>query len=72
MGDMNESSIPRARDPLAAHAERREMGMLREIWKLLSQHRKRWLAPLILFLLLLAAFVVLGATPVAPFIYALF
>ena len=47
-------------------------GIFREFWYLLSKTRSWWMAPLILALVMVAAFVVLGSTAVGPFIYALF
>jgi hypothetical protein len=46
---------------------------LREIWQFLKERRKFWLAPVILFLLLLGVFLVFSAgSSIAPFIYSLF
>jgi hypothetical protein len=36
------------------------------------QNKKFWMIPIILVLLLFAVLLILGATPVAPFIYTLF
>jgi hypothetical protein len=44
-------------------------GLLREFIDFLYYDKKWWLAPLIVVLLLLAGFVFLSTTAVAPFIY---
>jgi hypothetical protein len=47
-------------------------GIVREFILFVRQHKAYWLAPILAALLLLLAFVVLGSTSVAPFIYTLF
>jgi hypothetical protein len=53
-------------------AERRSPGIVKEFIGFLSYNQKWWLAPIIIFMLLLGLFVILGGTGFAPFIYTLF
>lgn len=47
--------------------------MLKEIWGFLGVRKKWWLTPIVLFLILLSALIVLtSGSAVAPFIYTLF
>ncbi len=47
--------------------------MLREIWGFLKARKKWWLTPIVLFLIILSALIVLtSGSAVAPFIYTLF
>ncbi len=39
---------------------------------LIKEHRTYWIIPVVLVLLLIASFLVLGSTSVAPFIYTIF
>jgi hypothetical protein len=50
------------------------MGLLKELWDFLKVRKKFWLAPILVVLVILSAFIVLAASsPVAaPFIYTLF
>jgi hypothetical protein len=50
------------------------MGLLAELWDFLKVRKKFWLAPIIIVLVVLSAFIILAASsPVAaPFIYTLF
>lgn len=47
-------------------------GMAGEMWGFLRQHKRWWLTPLILVVLLFGALIVLSGTAAAPFIYTLF
>jgi hypothetical protein len=53
-----------------ARAPRR--GLWRELWTLLRDNKKWWLAPIVVMLLLLGALSLLAGSSVAPFIYTLF
>jgi hypothetical protein len=47
--------------------------IISEFWNFLKVRKKWWLAPLVIFLLLLGALIVLTeGSAIAPFIYALF
>jgi hypothetical protein len=46
--------------------------LLRDLWQLMRERRKLWLAPLILIMLLLGLLVIAQGTVLAPFIYAIF
>jgi hypothetical protein len=49
------------------------MDFLKDLWGFLKTRKKFWLLPLIVFLLLLGALVVLSSgTALAPFIYTIF
>jgi hypothetical protein len=47
-------------------------GLARDVWGFLKESRKWWLIPVVVALLVLALFVYLSGTAVAPFIYTLF
>lgn len=47
-------------------------GIVSEFWGFLKTHKKWWLTPLLLVLLVLGGLVVLAGTGAAPFIYSLF
>jgi hypothetical protein len=46
--------------------------LLRDLWALMRERRKYWLAPVIIVLLLLGALIVAQGSALAPFIYAIF
>lgn len=47
--------------------------VITELWELLRAHKKFWLAPIILFLVLIGVLLVLAkGSALAPFIYTLF
>ena len=46
--------------------------LARELFDLLRENKKWWLAPIVLTILLLSGLVVLGGSGAAPFIYTLF
>jgi hypothetical protein len=46
--------------------------LLREYIDWLRYNKKWWLTPIVFFLILVGAVVMLGGTPLAPFIYTLF
>ncbi|MFL3006672.1 MAG: DUF5989 family protein [Candidatus Neomarinimicrobiota bacterium] len=50
-----------------------KLSILREFWDFLSERKKWWLAPIIVFLFLFGFLIFLTeGTAVAPFIYTLF
>jgi hypothetical protein len=50
-----------------------KLSMTKEVWLLLRQHRKLWLVPLVILLLLIGVLLVFAQTSVlAPFIYTIF
>ncbi|MBW7897454.1 hypothetical protein B188_05100 [Candidatus Brocadiaceae bacterium B188] len=50
-----------------------KIAIMKEFWLFLRVRKKWWLAPIIIFLLLLGALIVFTqGSAVAPFIYALF
>jgi hypothetical protein len=51
---------------------RREESFVEELWALLREHRKYWMIPLVVVLLLFGVLVALSGTAVAPFVYTLF
>jgi hypothetical protein len=62
---------PRA-DEFARQASRRSGGLAGDFLDFLRHHRKWWLLPILIVLLLAGVVAVLGGTGVAPFIYTLF
>ena len=53
-------------------SEQPEGGIVREFVAFLYSNSKWWLSPIIVILLLMGLLIVLGGTPLAPFIYSLF
>jgi hypothetical protein len=50
-----------------------KLGIVKEFWGFMKQRKKWWLAPLVVFLVLLGALIVLAeSSALAPFIYTLF
>lgn len=50
-----------------------KLSILSEFWAFLKVRKKWWLAPIVMFLLLLGALIVLTeSSAVAPFVYTLF
>ena len=50
-----------------------KLGLLRDVWDFLRIRKKWWLGPIILFLLVMGALIVLTeGSSLAPFIYAIF
>lgn len=50
-----------------------KLSILGEFWDFLKTRKKWWLAPIIIFLILLGALIILTeGSAIAPFIYALF
>lgn len=46
---------------------------VRELWQFLRARKKRWIAPIIVIMLVIAALLIVAQSSiVAPFIYALF
>lgn len=45
--------------------------LLRELWVFAREHKAWWIVPVVLLLLLIAAFVI-GVSSISPFIYSLF
>jgi len=49
------------------------LDLIKDLWALMRERKKFWLAPIIMMLLLLGALIVLGqGSALAPFIYTLF
>ena len=49
------------------------MDFVKDLWGFLKVRKKFWLLPIILFMLLFGALIVLtGGSAIAPFIYAIF
>jgi hypothetical protein len=48
-------------------------GIIREFWQFLRERKRWWLAPIVLFLLLLGALLIFAkGSALTPFIYSLF
>ena len=56
----------------AEQAEESEPSFLVELWDFIRFNKKWWLLPIVAFLVLLMVVVLVGGSPVAPFIYAIF
>jgi hypothetical protein len=52
--------------------EHGDSSFVSELWGLIRQKRKYWLAPIIVVLLVFGVLVLLSGTAAAPFIYTLF
>jgi hypothetical protein len=51
----------------------KRLGLLQEFWLFLRESKKYWLAPIIVVLVLLGAFLVFAqSSALAPFIYSIF
>ncbi len=48
------------------------LDILKDLWQMMRERRKFWLAPVIIVLLLLGALIIAQSTVLAPFIYAIF
>ncbi len=50
------------------------MSIVKEFWDFMKVRKKFWLAPLLIVLVILSAFILIATTitPAAPFIYTLF
>lgn len=49
------------------------MAFLKDMWLFMKERKKFWLAPVIIFLLLIGVLIVFGGgSAIAPFIYTLF
>ncbi len=59
-------------DQFARQAGERSSGLLVEFIDFMRLHKKWWLTPILLALLLVTALIVLASTGAAPFIYTLF
>lgn len=50
-----------------------KLSIMKEFWVFLSERKKWWLGPIVIFLLLLGALIIFSeGSALAPFIYALF
>jgi hypothetical protein len=50
-----------------------KLAIVREFWSFLRERKKYWLAPIVLFLLLLGGILIFAkGSALAPFIYSLF
>jgi hypothetical protein len=59
-------------DDFSAQAQTAQPGALRELTYFLAHNKKWWITPIFVVLLLVGAFLILGSTAAAPFIYTLF
>jgi hypothetical protein len=56
----------------ADQATEAPLGLIAEFWDFLTHNKKWWLTPIIVMLLAVGAFLILGGTVIAPFIYPTF
>ena len=59
-------------DSFLAAARERRPSLVHEFWRLLRDHKKWWLTPIVIALLVLSLFALLSTSAAAPFIYTLF
>lgn len=59
-------------DFAAQAAAEGRVSLPREFWAFLMDSKKWWLTPILLFVLLFGALVLLGGTAAGPFIYTVF
>lgn len=59
-------------DRFLEQARRGRSSLIREFWQLLRDHKKWWLTPVVIALLVLCLFALLSTSAAAPFIYTLF
>jgi hypothetical protein len=59
-------------DDFLRQASGKQPGLVSEVFGFLRAHKKWWLAPILIAILLLGLLVVLGGPAAAPFIYTLF
>jgi len=71
-GDMERSGHDVSPDAFEHEAKGRPRGVLSEFWAYARYHKRWWLTPIIITLLLVAALVFLGGTGAGPLIYPLF
>ncbi len=55
-----------------AAGEQKQPSLVAEFFYMLRHHKKYWLVPIIVTLLVFGLIILLGGTSVAPFIYTLF
>ncbi len=62
------------RNPKTAfpNAQNGSQSFILELWGFMRLHKKWWLIPIVLWLLIITVFIYLGGSGVAPFIYTLF
>jgi len=72
MSGPEKQPLGEGKDSFEHAAEQKDIGLLREFMSFLGHSKKWWLTPIILFVLLVSALVILGGTGAAPFIYTLF
>ena len=59
-------------DEVARRANEPRRGFVAELASMLRRHKKWWLAPIVVLLVLVGALVVLGGGPLGPLLYPLF
>ena len=72
MKDREEPTRDAAAEKFSDDAARPQPSFLRQYWDFLRFDRRWWMTPIVVLLLIAGAFLVLGGTVAAPFIYALF
>ena len=59
-------------DHFEREANRKQVGLIAEMWQFLRHNKRWWLTPIIIVLLAFGLLIALGGTAAAPFIYTLF
>ena len=60
------------REEFASMAEGSQPGLIKEFYAFLRTNKKWWLVPIIVALLIALLVVLIGGSPLAPFLYPLF
>lgn len=72
MSDSPRRDGPSGAEEFSKEAEKPGRGLLAELWQLIREERKWWIAPIVIVLLVIGVLIVLSTTAAAPFIYSLF
>ncbi len=72
MSDAPKRERPSGADEFSSEAEKPDRGLIAELWQMIREERKWWIAPIVIVLLVLGVLVLLSTTAAAPFIYSLF
>ena len=72
MSNKSDRDSKQLADDFARQAQTRQPGIISETVSWLRNNKKWWFLPVIITLLFIGMLVVLGGSPLAPFIYTLF
>ena len=69
---MADSTGPEPRRSFEEQVSRKRQGLIGEYFQFLRHHRKWYLIPIVVALILLGAVIFVAGTSIAPFIYTMF